>query len=215
MKSTEFKGAVFDLDGTLLDSMSVWHSIDGEFFKRRSIAMPADYCEAIKTMHFPTAAAYTKERFSLPESVKEIMDEWRSLCFGAYRNDIKLKSGVFEYLRQLRESGVKIAYATSNSEELSKAALSANGVWELFSAKAYSEETGKNKTEPDVYLLAAERLGLKPSECAVFEDILVGVKSAKKGGFTVYGVYDETSEKDTAEIKRYADRYIKSFEELL
>lgn len=210
-----FKGAIFDLDGTLLDSMRVWKSVDEQFFERRGIAMPTDYGESVKNMHFPTAAAYTKDRFSLPDSEESIMNEWHSLCLEAYENHIKLKDGAAEYLLSLREKGIKIAYATSNSETLCEAVLRANGVWNMFNAKAYSEETGKNKTEPDVYLLAAERLGLTPSECAVFEDIAVGAESAKRGGFAVCGVYDKTSEKDAEKIKSVADMYIESFRELL
>lgn len=210
-----FKGAIFDLDGTLLDSMSVWHEVDAEFFRRRSIEMPADYGEALKTMHFSTAAVYTKERFCLPESTDEIMAEWTELCFEAYEKHISLKDGALEYLKKLKENGVKIAYATSNSEKLCRAALTANNAWDFFSARAYSEETGKSKSEPDVYLLAAERLGLSPEECTVFEDILDGVRGAKKGGFKVCGVFDETSEKDKNEIKKTADYYIESFRKLL
>lgn len=212
---SDFKGAIFDLDGTLLDSMHVWRDVDNEFFKKRNMEIPDDYGEALKNMHFPTAAVYTKERFNLPDTVESIMAEWTKACFDAYQNDIKLKDGAFEYLEFLRKSGVKIAYATSNSEKLCKAVLTANDAWDFFEAMAYSEETGKQKTEPDVYLLASERLGLKPSDCVVFEDILGGARGAKKGGFTVCGVYDSTSEKDADGIKNTADYYIKSFRELL
>lgn len=215
MNKLNFKGAIFDLDGTLLDSMHVWRDVDTKFFKKRNMEMPDDYGEALKNMHFPTAAVYTKERFNLPDTVESIMEEWTQSCFEAYEKHIKLKDGAKEYLELLKENNVKIAYATSNSEKLCKAVLSSNCVWEYFSAKAYSEETGKQKTEPDVYLLAAERLGIFPRDCIVFEDIIGGVQGAKKGGFRVCGVYDSTSEKDREQIETTADYYIESFMELL
>ncbi len=215
MKKLSFKGAVFDLDGTLLDSMSVWTDVDKEFFRRRKIEMPDDYQREIKNMHFPTAAEYTKERFSLPDSTDDIMREWHELCFEAYQNHIKLKDGAFEYLTMLKSKGIKIAYATASNEALCRAVLTSNGVWEYFTEKAYVEEVGKNKSEPDVYILAAERLGLSPSECVVFEDIYQGVCGAKKGGFTVCGVFDSCSDEEKDEIQRAADFYITSFKELL
>lgn len=215
MDIKQFKGAIFDLDGTLLDSMHVWHNVDKAFFEKRSLPLTADYIEAIKNMHFPTAAVYTKERYNLPESTDEIMKEWCDLCFEAYENDILLKDGAFEFLKNLYDNGIKIAYATANEENLCYAVLTKNGVWELFSAHSYVGETKVDKSEPDVYLLAAERLGLKPEECIVFEDILQGVLGAKKGGFSVCGVYDSSSEKQRDEIIENADYYINSFAELL
>lgn len=215
MKNINFKGAIFDLDGTLLDSMSVWHEVDSKFFKRHGLEMPDNYQDAVKNMHFPTAAQYTKNRFSLSETTDEIMAEWCELCYEAYESQIKLKNGALEFLTKLYKNDVKIAYATANEEKLCKAVLGSNRVWDFFSARAYVSETGKSKAEPDVYLLAAERMGLLPSECAVFEDILQGVKGAKKGGFTVFGVYDESNIGDMEEIKGSADFYITDFEELL
>lgn len=215
IKNKEIKGAIFDLDGTLLDSLGVWYDVDVKFFKNHKIEMPKDYQDAVKNMHFPTAAFYTKERFSLPDSVESIIDEWRELCFEAYENSIRLKDGAYEFIKYLRENNIKIAYATANEENLCKAVLTANGVWDCFSVKSYVSETEKSKAEPDVYLLAANRLGVSPKDCIVFEDILQGVKGAKKGNFTVCGVYDIFSDKDSEEIKRNADFYIKSFKELI
>ena len=215
MDLKSFKGAVFDLDGTLLDSMHVWENVDKNFLKKRGIQVPDDYNQAVKNMYFPTAAKYTKERFGLVESEEEIMKEWTLLCLSAYRTQVRLKAGVFEYLSGLSKKGIKIAYATANEEALCDAVLSSNKIDRFFSARAYSAEVGKNKSEPDIYLLAAERLGLKPEECMVFEDILMGINGAKKGGFSVCGVYDATSERETALIKERADYYINSFTELL
>lgn len=215
MNITKFKGAIFDLDGTLFDSVGIWKDVDRAFFERRGIEMPDDYQECIKDMHFKTMAIYTKERFNLPDDINDIMDEWCNLCYEEYENKIGLKDGVWEYLKLLKNMGIPIAFATANTTELSEVCLKSNNIFDLFDAHAYLHETTSDKCEPDVYLLACERLGLTPDECIVFEDILPGIKGAKKGGFTVCGVYDKFSRKDEDEIRKIADYYIKSFEELL
>lgn len=211
----KYKGAIFDLDGTLFESMGIWQDVDLAFFERRSIAMPDDYQECIKDMHFKPMAEYTKERFNLPDDINDIMDEWCELCFEEYEKRVPLKNGAKEYLEYLKNCGIKTAFATANTVELSEVCLKNNGIFDLFDAYAYLHETSKNKNEPDVFLLACERLGLKPQECIVFEDILPAILGAKKGGFDACGVYDKLSEKDTAEIKVNSDYYIKSFDELL
>lgn len=215
MDITKFKGAIFDLDGTLFDSVGIWKDVDQAFFERRKIEMPEDYQECIKDMHFRTMAIYTKERFNLTDDINDIMDEWCELCYEEYENKIGLKNGAFEYLKHIKDSGIKIAFATANTTELSEICLKNNGIFNLFDAHAYLHETTSDKCEPDVYLLACERLGLTPCDCIVFEDILPGIKGAKKGGFTVCGVYDKFSDNDTKEIRENADYYIKSFKELL
>lgn len=215
MNIKQFKGAIFDLDGTLFDSMGIWKDVDEAFFTKRNMTMPDDYQESIKDMHFKPMAEYTKERFNLPDDIHDIMDEWCSLCFEEYEKHVPLKSGVKKYLEHLKANGIKIAFATANTQELSEVCLKSNKIFDLFDAYAYLFETEKNKNEPDIFLLACERLGLAPQECIVFEDILPAIKAAKKGGFAVCGVYDSFSAKDTDEIIENADYYIKSFAELL
>ncbi|MBR5247050.1 MAG: HAD family phosphatase [Clostridia bacterium] len=215
MEITNFKGAIFDLDGTLFDSMGIWKDVDVAFFNRRGLEMPEDYQECIKDMHFKTMAIYTKERFNLPDDINSIMDEWCELCFEEYEKKIPLKKGVLEYLCYLKEIGIKLAFATANTTELSEVCLKNNNIFHLFDACAYLHETTSEKCKPDVYLLACERLNLSPADCIVFEDILPGIKGAKLGGFTVCGVYDNFSKNDTDEIKEISDYYIKSFEELI
>ncbi len=215
MNIDKFKGVIFDLDGTLLDSMGIWKEVDIAFFKNHGMRMPSDYQDKIKDMHFRTMAIYTKERFHMRSSVEAIMDEWCELCFDKYANEVPLKNGVKKFLDLLKEKGIKIAFATANTTELSEVCLKNNGIFKYFDTGAYLHETSTDKSDPDVYFLACERLGLAPSECIVFEDLLSGIKGAVKGGFTVCGVYDKHSRRDTENIRRIADYYINSFEELL
>lgn len=215
MNINKYKGVIFDLDGTLFDSMGIWKEVDIAFFKNHGMRMPSDYQDKIKDMHFRTMAIYTKERFHMRSSIESIMDEWCELCYDKYANEVPLKKGVKEFLELLKENNIKIAFATANTTELSEVCLKNNGIFEYFDTGAYLHETLTDKSDPDVYFLACERLGLSPEECIVFEDLLAGIKGAVKGGFTVCGVYDKHSRRDTENIKRIADYYIKSFEELL
>lgn len=215
MNINKFKGVIFDLDGTLFDSMGIWKEVDIAFFRNHGMRMPSDYQDKIKDMHFRTMAIYTKERFHMRSSVESIMEEWCELCFDKYANEVPLKKGVKEFLEILKENNIKIAFATANTTELSEVCLKNNGIFDYFDAGAYLHETETDKSDPEVYLIACDRLGLSPDECIVFEDLLAGIQGAVRGGFTVCGVYDKHSRRDTHNIKKIADYYINSFDELL
>ncbi len=215
MDIKNFKGAIFDLDGTLLDSMHIWHDVDEEFFRRRNLKVTPEYIEVIKNMHLKAAAVYTKEKYGIKEDIEEIVEEWLELCAQGYLNDVDLKEGVFEYLKMLHDKGIKMAFATASEKQVCEGVLKKHRIFDFFETFAYVSEINIGKTEPDIYLLAAERMGLTASECIVFEDIIEGIRGAKKGNFTVCGVYDKSSADDEEEIREVADYYIKSFKELL
>lgn len=208
------RGVIFDLDGTLFDSMGVWIEVDKSFLGKRGIVMPNDYHDEIKTRNFPEAAVYTKARFSLPESEEEIMREWLDLIELAYTRDVCLKPHVLEYLTSLRKKGVKLGVATSSKEALYSPVFKRCGIENYFDAIVTTEET-RPKSFADVYLETARRLGLQPNECAVFEDILVGITSAKSAGFYTVAVHDHASLTEQQQMRETADLYIESFEELL
>ncbi len=215
MDIKNFKGVIFDLDGTLLDSMHIWHDVDEEFFRRRNLKVTREYVEIIKNMHLKAAAVYTKEKYNIKEDVDEIVDEWLDLCAQGYLNNVDLKPGVYEYLKSLYDNGIKMAFATASEKVVCEGVLKKHGIFDFFDSFAYVSEINIGKTEPDIYLLAAQRIGISAEECVVFEDIIEGIRGAKKGGFIVCGVYDKSSENDTEEIKANADYYIKSFEDIL
>ena len=209
------KGAIFDLDGTLLDSMGVWRRIDEDFLGKRGIRVPDDYLKAITAKNFQDAADYTIERFGLKESADAIMAEWFDMAIDAYTDDVALKPFVKEYMQMLRENDVKIAAATSSDARLFEPCLKHHGIYEWFDAFSVTAEVKRGKGYPDVYENAAEKLGLKAADCVVYEDILKGVEGAKLGGFYVIGVEDVHSSYEKEEIQKEADRYITTFEELM
>lgn len=195
--------------------MGVWDKIDFDFLGKRGIAVPDGLGTIIKNMSFTEAALYFKECFHISGSVDEIINEWNAMAFTEYSQNIKLKSGAYEYLSYLQLEGIKIGLATSNCRELSEAVLRNNGVLQYFDAISMTDEVGRGKEFPDIFLLAVEKLGLKPEECLVFEDILPAVLAAKSVGVKVIGVYDKYSEYEKKKIQEHADKYIFSFNELL
>ena len=211
----QYKGAIFDLDGTLLDSMRVWDDIDIAFLKKRGLEVPPDYQEAITPLGFLEAARYTIRRFGFPETPEELIQEWHQMAVDAYTYEVELKDGAAEYLRYLKEKGIRMAVATSSSPELYEPALKRNGIYEYFKAFVTVSEVKRGKGFPDIYEKAAEKLSLPPETCVVYEDILKGVEGAKMDDFYVVGVEDIHSSYEKNEIMQLSDRYILSFEELL
>ncbi|MEG2002021.1 MAG: HAD family phosphatase [Clostridia bacterium] len=212
----EIKGAIFDLDGTLIDSLWVWGEINREFFKHRNIEVPDDYAKAISTFGFELSANYTIERFHLNEKPQELMDEWLELSQHYYKDVIKIKPYVKEFILKLKEYGVKISLATASEPALYQAVLKSNGIYDLFDVFTSVNEVSRGKGFPDVYDKAVEKLGgLKPCDCMVFEDLYLGVKGAKDGGYIACGVYDDDSKDDVDKIKGIADFYIVSYKDYI
>lgn len=215
MRRINIKGAIFDLDGTIIDSMGVWDKIDYDYLNKRNIPYPENLGAVIKNMSYDEAALYFQDKFGITDSADHIINEWKDMAYYEYAHDIKLKSGVERYLTYLRSKGVRIGLATSTIKKLSEAVLENNGIAEYFVAVTTLKEVKRNKNFPDIYILTAEKLNVEPKECAVFEDILPGVMSAKAAGMTAVGVYDFYSASEWEDIKKHADKYIYSFVELL
>ncbi len=209
------KGIIFDLDGTLLDSLGIWQRVDEQFFAARQIELPPDYSDAIGHLSIRATAEYTIERFSLKDSAEEIMAEWQTMSLYAYANDVELKPYAKEFLLKLKRQDVRLAVATGGESEKFTPALKRCGIYDLFENFTTLGEVSRGKDCPDIYLCASEKLGLKPEECTVFEDLYDAISGAKAGGFCTVGVYDKHSEKMQDKIKETADYYIRSYSEML
>lgn len=210
----EFKGAIFDLDGTVLDSMGLWHKVDVQFFVSRGMDVPEGYIQAISPLGTYNAAVYTKKTYNIKESVEEIIREWQDTAKKEYSKNVKLKPHAKEYILSLKEKGLRLAVATASDKEMFEECLKKYGIFEAFDFFTMVNEVGRGKGFPDIYLHTAEKMGVKPQECMVFEDILTGLTSAKSAGFYCVGMYDKSSVKDTEEIKKIADKFIFDFEEM-
>ena len=209
------KGAIFDVDGTLLDSMKMWYELVVRFYDEHGVHADADEAFKYMDMTLEESIPIITKELGLDMTFDEILDCLKRMAADYYRESVPLKDGAAEYMRKLHSEGVKIAIATSGYEELCKAAFTRLGVWDLIDARAYSAEVGVNKSNPDIYLLAAERLGVEPADCTVYEDIAVGIEGAKKGGFMTCAVYDDSNRDDTELLQETADRYITGWRELI
>lgn len=206
------KAAIFDLDGTLLDSMGVWDQVDIDFLGKRGIEVPTDYMIKVSSMQFQQIAEYTIARFGLKDTPEELMQEWDDMARVAYSTTVEAKPGALDYLRDLKSAGVKMGVATSLPPQLREPALRHVGMLGMFDdIVSVDDANDVGKDQPDVYLLTAERLGAKPADCTVFEDLLVGIKSAKSVGMKVWAMHDDSSDADWPEICDIADGVLFDF----
>lgn len=209
------EAVIFDLDGTLIDSMWMWKQIDIDYLARHGHALPADLQDCIEGMSFSETAVYFKERFALSDPLEVIKNDWNQMAYDIYVNEVPLKPGVLAFLQYLKERGIRTGIATSNSKELLLAVLESLGIAAYFDELHTSCEVAKGKPAPDIYLLVAEKLGVMPERCLVFEDIMQGILAGKAAGMKVCAVKDEFSVMQEAEKTESADWFIDGFDELM
>lgn len=210
-----FKAVIFDLDGTLLDSMWLWRAIDIEYLGSFGTDIPDDLQKSIEGKSFAETAVYFKERFRIPDTAERIMDNWNRMAMEKYCSEVKLKSGAGELIEELYNKNIKLGIATSNSRELTFAALKSKGLYEHFKAIVTGDDVENGKPNPEVYLNAAKLLGVKPCECLVFEDVPQGILAAKNAGMTVYAVDDEYSRGLLSEKKKLADYFVTDYNNIM
>ena len=206
---------LFDLDGTLVDSMWMWEAIDVEYLGRYGLECPSDLQKAIEGMSFSETAVYFKERFNLPDSIEEIKQAWVEMSLEKYQKEVPVKPGVREFLEEISIRGIKAGIATSNGREMVDAVLKSLGLEQYFQVVATACEVAAGKPAPDIYLEVARRLGAKPENCLVFEDVPAGIMAGKNAGMKVIAVEDDFSETMKEEKEQLADRLIHDFYEVL
>lgn len=208
------RAVIFDLDGTLVDSMWIWKDIDIAYLDKHNLPLPQDLQKSIEGMSFTETAQYFKTRFSLVDSVDTIKAEWVSMAQDYYSNRIDLKRGAREFVEKLNEKGIPVGIGTSNSRELALMVLQRHRLEMKVSELVTSCEVPKGKPAPDVFLKVAEQLGVDPAQCLVFEDTYAGVAAARAAGMQVIAVRDAFSEEWAHEIEPLVQYYISDFAEL-
>lgn len=208
------KAIIFDLDGTLVDSMWIWRSIDIAYLGRFGIELPEDLQSKIEGMSFDETAVYFKETFGIADDVEEMKRTWNEMAAEKYSREVPLKDGARELLACCRRQGIRLGIASSNSRELVGRIIQAHQLEGIFDCVLTGTDRYPGKPAPDIYLAVADRLGVAAADCLVFEDIAVGILAGKSAGMTVCAVEDAYSMHQLAEKKRLADYYIASYREL-
>lgn len=211
----QLEGVIFDLDGTLVDSMWVWEQIDIDFLGKRGFEVPDDYFETITPMGYEVCADYTINRFGLKETREEIIREWFSMAIDAYANDVILKPGALDFIRYLHSREIKMSVATASDMELVVPVLTNNKIIHYFDNITTVKEAERGKGFPDIYNLSADKMKTERKRCVVFEDIIEGLRGAKMGGYMTVGVYDEHSKKSVEELSKSCDMFIYDFKECM
>ncbi len=209
------KAVLFDLDGTLVDSMWMWKTIDIEYLARFGYDCPEDLQKSIEGMSFSETAVYFKNRFSIPDTLEQMKADWTQMSIDKYRYEVPLKPGAGEFLNELKKRGIRTGIATSNGREMVDAVLQSLQMEEYFDVVTTACEVAAGKPAPDIYLKVAETLGVAPEECLVCEDVPAGILAGKRAGMEVCAVEDDFSLGMAAEKKALADYYIKDYYELL
>lgn len=204
------KGAIFDVDGTLLDSMSIWDTIGEDYLRSLGIEPREKLNEKFKTMSLQQAAEYYRSEYGVTLPVNRICDDINGRIEDFYRHEAQLKAGTAAFLQKLRERGVKLCLATATDDYLVEAALRRCGVFEFFSGLFTCTGVGSGKDKPLIFRAAQERLGTAKRETIVFEDALHALKTAKEDGFITAAVCD-CHEKKQRELRALADYYISDY----
>lgn len=207
------QAVIFDVDGTIADSMSMWKDIDIEYLGRFHIPLPENLQKNIEGMSFYETALYFKENFPISDSIEKMMDDWTKMAADKYLYEIPLKKDVRKFLDFCKEKGFSLGIVTSNSRELLDCFLRQHHLEGYFDTIITGNDGLKGKPAPDMYLEAAKRLDVFPEKCLVFEDIIPGIRAAKNAGMVVCGVEDEYSKKEREEKRKEADYFIEGFYE--
>jgi len=215
MTDKEYCSVIFDIDGTLIDSLDVWADVDKQFLSENGIEYSPDISGRLKTMHFVSASQFFIDEFGLDMSLELVMDRITELVKQKYFYEVKPKPFAGEYIDMLCKKGVKMCAATSNSRTLAEGALSNLGMLEKLEFVLTSDDVCCGKDSPLIFHRAAEMLGVSPENVIVFEDSVHAAETAKKAGFYTIGVYDEHYAHEFERLKSICDRTIKSFGELL
>ena len=204
---------IFDMDGTLVDSMSYWQRLGREFLAQKGVTEHVDpILERTKPMTMRESAALFLDSFPLTGTPEQLEAEMNAVMDAHYREDIPLKPGAAAYLHALHRQGAHLCVATATAEPLARACLTRLGIAQDLEFILSCDEVQAGKDRPAVFLEAARRLNAAPADIAAFEDALYAARTAKEAGFYTVGVYDVHSDGHWAELSALADETVSDWD---
>ncbi len=198
---------IFDADGTILDSMYIWHELGGRYLRNIDVEPERNLAEILYPLSLEQGCVYLKERYALEQTLPEIREGIVRIIQDFYIDEVGLKAGIKNFLQSMLEKNIPMVIATSGDRTLLNAALERNGIAGYFNAIFTCSELETNKHEPKIYLECAKFFGLEPYNIAVFEDSLFALETAKAAGFITFGVEDDSNINDRERIIEVADFY--------
>lgn len=206
---------VFDVDGTLIDSMGEWARVIPSLLQDKGIPYPDDLIKRVVALGLPGVARYLTEYFPLDMTADEVLAHLFALFQQKYAEEIPAKPCVKETLMALKERGITLCTLTAGAHALFDACLKRLGLWELFDYCWSTEDFPTTKADPAIYTMLAERLGVTVEDCLMVDDSISALESAKKSGIYTVGIYDDFSKDNESQIRALVHRYIHGLEELL
>ncbi len=210
----KIQGAIFDVDGTLLDSMKIWHNVGIDYLKVRGIEAKSNLLELFKTMTLQESARHYQEEYGIKDDAEKIISDINSMIEIFYFEEVSAKNGVINYLSNLQKQGVKMCIATATDKYLIEGALKRLDMSKFFSEIFTCTSVGASKREPKIYEEALLHLGTGKEETLVFEDALYAIETAKKADFFVVGIEDFYEGENSEKIRTLCDKYIRNFDEM-
>ena len=211
----ELKGAILDVDGTLIDSMPVWHNCGARYLAGLGIEAEPGLGDYLFTQTNESGAYYLIERYSLDKTPEEVAEGLSKEMEKFYFNEAKLKKGARELLDSFKDSGVPMTVATSTDRYLIEKAFEELDIAGYFKKVLTCPEEETTKADPLIFNMAAELMGTSPEDTWVFEDGLYAIRTAKEAGFRTVAVYDPISESDWEGLKELADISVAGLDEFI
>ncbi len=209
------KAAIFDLDGTILDSMPVWRDLGNRLCRALGFEPPENLYATVKSMTLDESADYLIKLSGYKTTKEEMAQMHYKLIKDFYENEVQLKPRVKEYLALLKEKNIPMCVATETDSTLAQKALERTGVAEYFQFCLSSKDIGKGKHFPDLYEMAAKKMGYEKEDVVIYEDACYAVRTAKKAGFEVHCIHDDSQKHDTEELKMLADHFFEDYEQYI
>lgn len=215
MLPENIKAVIFDVDGTLLDSLDVWADSDRIFLESLGHSYDPSISDRMKSMHYISAAQLLIDEYHIDMPLDEVMKRIEDIVRDKYFHEVPAKPYALDFINHCKRQGIRMCAATSNLRALAEGALSSGKILPHFDFIITSDEVGSSKDDPEIFFRCAEKMGTAPCDTAVFEDSMNAAASAAKAGFYTVGVFDRHYAAEFEELKKICSRTITSFEELI